>query len=220
MQFEASVTNKVSYLSALSNLVEDVRSVAVNKDVDPGYKANYASFIRMIEMTVARINEANCDVYVEPKDIVCLLPARLFDNPSGNVSAINRYAVMRDLLVISGSIRSYGKAQGDLPATISDLRIPDNYMCRDSRVNYEKQGGSWQLVASPKNFKVDAMLIEFDKYVPLITGMPERFWKFDNLLVLSSNFSRKRKELYKGEVLNGGTPWACRMDGGRVVSAK
>ena len=25
------------------------------------------------------------------------------------------------------------------------------------------------------------------------------------------------KDLYKGEIVNKGTPWACRMDGGQVV---
>lgn len=216
-QFESSITNRSSYLFALSNLVEDVRFVAVNKGKDPGYKANYAFLIRMVEMSVARINESNCDIYVEPKDIVWLLPARLFDNPVGNVSAMNRYAMMRDLLVIGGHIRSYRKMKGDLPSSVADMRIPDDHVCRASQIKYVRQGDSWQLVASPKNFKFDVKLIEFDKYVPLVVGLPERFWKFDNLIVLSSNFSRKRIELYKGAVLNDGTPWACRMEGGKVV---
>ena len=35
--------------------------------------------------------------------------------------------------------------------------------------------------------------------------------------MLSSSFSKKRKDLYKGEIVNKGTLWACRMDGGQVV---
>ena len=220
VQFESSITNRSSYLSALSNLVEDVWFVVVNKDKDQGYRANYTFLIRMIEMSVARINESNSDIYVEPKDIVWLLPAGLFDNPVGNVSAINRYAMMRDLLVIGGHIRSYRKINGEFPSSVADMRIPDNHVCRASQIEYVRQGDSWQLVASPRNFKFDVNLIEFDKYVPLVMGLPERFWKFNNLIVLSSNFSRRRIELYKGVVLNEGTPWACRMEEGRVVPAK
>lgn len=220
VQFESAITNRTSYLSALSNLVEDVRLAESNKGKDPGYKANYTFLIRMIELSVARINESNCDIYVEPEDIISILPSRLFDNPVGNVSAMNRYAMMRDLLVIGGYIRSYSKSKGELPPSLTDMRIPSNCACRASRIEYVRQGDSWQLIASPKNFKHDGNLIEFDIYVPLIVGQAEQFWKFSDLIVMSSNFSKKRVELYKGAVLNDGTPWACRMDGGQVVPVR
>ena len=215
VQFEVATTNKESYIFALSNLVADVELAFKNRDAGPGYISNYLHLIEMVECSIARINEANSAILISPQDIDKILPLKLFKHYEGNASAIRRYGMMRDLLMIGAHISTYKKATGHIPLSLVDLDIAEEYVARTKYVEYIKQGEAWQLVASP--MKINAKLIEFDKYVPLIMGQPERFWKFESCIMLSSNFSKKRKDLYKGEILNEGTPWACQMDDGRVI---
>ena len=218
VQFELATTSKASYILALSNLVADVELAFVNKDAGPGYKSNFLHLIKMVEFSVARINEANRDVFVAPSDIDKILPLKLFEHCSGNDSTIRRYAMMRDLLMIGAYISTFKKTTGHIPLSIDDIDVLEEHAVKTKYVEYIKQGEAWQLVASP--MKINAQSIEFDKYVPLIMGLPERFWKLESCIMLSSSFSKKRRDLYKGEIVNEGTPWACQMDGGRVVAVR
>ena len=218
VQFEVATTNKGGYVFALSNLVSDIGLAFVNKDVRPDCKSNFLHLIKMVEFSIARINEANRDVCVAPHDIDKILPLKLFERCNGNESAIKRYAMMRDLLMIGAYISAYKKATGHIPLSLGDMDIAEEHAARTKYVEYIKRGEAWQLVASP--MKINAQSIEFDKYVPLIMGLPERFWKLESCIMLSSSFSKKRRDLYKGEIVNEGTPWACQMDGGRVVAVR
>ncbi len=218
VQFESATTNEQRYLLALSNLVADVELAFKRRDTDPGFAFNILYLIKMLEFSIARINASKSEIYVTPQDIDKLLPIKLFKHCDGDVSVIKRYAMMRDLLMIGGYICAYKRTTGQIPLSMADMNISAEHAVQAKYVEYIKQGESWQLIASPT--RINSELIEFDKYVPLILGQPERFWRFDSWIILSSNFSKKRKDLYNGMILNEGTPWACRMDGGKVVSCR
>lgn len=215
VQFELAATKKENYEQALSNLVADVELAFKNCNAGPGHKSNFFHLIKMVEFSIARINEANSGILVDPHDIDKILPRKLFEYCSGNDFAIKRYAMMRDLLIIGSYIYIFKKSTGYIPLSIGDMNIAEEHSVRTKNVEYIKHGNEWQLIAAPR--RINVKLIEFDKYVPLIMGRPERFWKFDSCIMLSSSFSKKRKDLYKGEIVNKGTLWACRMDGGQVV---
>jgi len=217
VEFESATTNRQDYLSALSNLVADVEFVFRHKDDDPCILSNFRHFIEMLEYSIARINESGGEMHVAPQDIGRLLPAKLFTSRN---STARRYATMRNLLMIGGHICEYKRATGRIPSSIADMKISDASSVRTNDVVYIRQDGDWQLLASVSRTKVNVKVIEFDKYVPLIGGRMVRFWRPDCWISMSSNFSKKRKDLYRGATLNEGTPWACRMDGGVVVPCK
>ena len=215
VRFESGCTDEKNYISGLCNLINEVELAFANKDSGPGYKANFLHLIKMVELSIARINESDSAIYVAPHDIDKLLPRKLFKHHGDIDSAIQRYAMMRDLLIIGGYVMKFKKTNGRIPLSVGEMNIAKEHEIETKYIEYITHGEAWQLIASSR--KIDVKNIEFAKYVPLITGQPVRFWKFDYLIMLSSDFSKKRKDLYKGEILNERTPWACRMDGGQVT---
>ena len=215
VQFELAVTNRESYRVAMSNLIADVEYAFTNSGLCSVHKFNFLHLIKMIEFSIARINEANKTICVAPCDIDKILPLKMFERCDGNDSAIKRYGMMRDLLIVGAYISTFKKSTGHIPLTIGDMEMEEGHANRTKYIKYIGQGEEWQLIAAHK--KLDTKLIEFDTYVPLIMGLPVRFWKFDFCVILSSNFSKKRKDLYKGKIVNDGTAWACLMDGGQVI---
>ena len=173
-------------------------------------------WILQVEYMIARLIERKNGLGVDNGLINYLLPDTLFESDNKlDQRFLKRYKRFRDLLIVAGTIVKYVNKKGCVPADIEEVRllagIDDNIVSEDIR--YSCENGEWQLVGCVKGAR---MCRRFNVYVPFLDAR-RYVWEGGDMVFLSSDFSKKRRQLFVGETLNAGTPWACKLDGDMLI---
>lgn len=190
------------------------------KECIKGKKQNWRivlHFLRQYEYSVVRMMfhnacssgdafrflEVALDIVVSDGVLRCL------ENDKGCL----RVKIFKEMIIIGIWVERRRKISGELPKTLSEV----SNKAAESKMEYSVQDGKWQL------FNPVAMnshsFSPFNVYVPLIeyNSMVPR----SACLWLSSDFAKKRKELYQGKVINtGNNGWECFMKHGKLYMLK
>lgn len=199
--------------SDLGSCLMEFRNEA-NRNVS--VRNGYWRWLRQVEYMIARIIERDEWPELEQRQIKGLLPDALFEFDSlAETDYMKRYWRFRNLLIVSCAIRTYKMKTGHLPSDITDLQLDwlEGLKNRKEKILYAQKGGNWQLVGCRT---VYADKREFNIYVPSL-GEDKYVWKGLDEVFLSGDFAMKRERLYRGEILNEGTPWRCKLSEGHLI---
>jgi hypothetical protein len=126
-----------------------------------------------------------------------------------NNKQFSRVKIFKEMILIGIDIERRKKINGELPKVLSEI----SHKAKVSKMEYLVVDGKWQLfnpvLVNSHSFS------PFNVYVPLI-GYDSRV-PHSVCLWLSSDFAKKRKELYQGNVINRGIKgWECFMKQGKL----
>ena len=197
----------------VSSMLKTIRDGAKTNFMD---KVQFITCLERVEYSLARIVN-NKSTSLNPQNVAQILPD-IFFNPISVADSeeFRRLRVFKNLIKVGCSINEFRKDLGCIPSSLNQLSdLPVNIsQDKGMSIKYETNGRVWQLYCAGN---VDNLM--FDVYVPLLRGMPAYKWRHRGVVWFSSTFSDKRKRLYKGKMLNEGTPWECVMRDGKVISS-
>lgn len=203
---------------AVENMLRALKDVQSRADMEVGAYNVFRKWLVQTEYMISRVLEDDTSVQLPPEAIRKLLPDSLFSASNEvRLKAHRRLQAFRDLLVVESLINTYSRAHGALPDSLEEVFMGTIAQAEISTgpIHYQRQSDAWQLDAC-----VEADVLNkcsFNVYVPLLTSSPVSGRLDVERVTLSSNFSAKRRALFKGTVLNAGTPWSCVMKKGRVA---
>lgn len=219
----ASVGNdRLTFTNAL-NRVHGLLAEQRDGCIDPKVRFPSGIFVRCLEKTeyaLLRCLERRGEC-VRPNacDVAYALPDVFFDNSFGKCSWMSGTSprlfalkTFRDMIAMSCRILRYDTENGRLPHGLDDV-MGDGLVGGMGDFLYSCRGRSWQLFF-PKSPK--AAMLPFNVYVPSIFRNTEG-WPVPMGLWISSDFSMKRRVLYRTGHLNESFPeWECVFVDGKI----
>lgn len=221
--FESSVKARDNdrMKKSFEKLASRLAQLSYGTDSKLGVQYELQKWIAQTEYMLARVLEADGELYVSPAAIKRLLPDRLFEsNMKTKWNYMFRLKAFRDLLIVKAAMNSYRKENAVLPETLDMLsnRLKGVLSLSVRDIVYEKKDDIWQLVICEDKGILKKMA--FNVYVPVIGGSTAHVSSERNRVVLSSDFNEKRRALFSGKILNAGTLLACKLENGRIVQPR
>ena len=213
---EASCFTKRSgterYMLELATLLE---KFACESRTNAVVRNAYWRWICQVEYMVARMAEKENECCIDSDAIAKLLSDGLFvsDNKVER-RFLDRCKRFRDLLIVANDINRFKIKYGRLPDRFElEECVYAGAKYLNEEVRYSCKDDDWQLIGCSKSAKIQR---DFNVYVPFLDAR-RYVWPQSDIVFLSSDFSRKRRRLFDGEILNEGTYWACKLEKCQLV---
>lgn len=204
------------YVALASRLTEILHKLLPDEKPYFPDRERFPYCVEKIEFSLAR-TVLEQKIELNPGDVLKIIPDGVLQRWHRIcLERCEKFATFRNMIAAGAAIERYRRKNGRLPEKFEDALQANEEISlpRGMHLDYRRRGDEWEIFCG--GAEVELSGFDFDVYVPLLSGKPLYDWKFGGCVWLSSSYSRKRKALYHGEVLNKGTEWQCRMDGGIV----
>ena len=211
---------RVKRLSALKAHLEMQKNLCAHPDMRFPI-ALFRKSIEKLEYSLVRVMEAEGEKPLTTEEVMKLLPDALFEIDFKlckwavyESDYFDRVKTFRDMITLGIALNKWRREHGGYPNSLDLLYKTDDRL-RVSHIEYDHQHGIWQLFCPSKWWMKN--VAPFNVYIPVITRNSETDWPLVKCLWLSSDFSKKRRQLFVDGVINDDNEtWRCRLVNGRI----
>ena len=218
----AAKGDRAGFTNAAAAVTAELQALRQDKGADRQNRRRLEMGLQRCLYSLARLIPKGGSGCMVTDDLAIILPDCLFEE-NGKVRNASkaRLLVFRDMIAAGCAIEDFRIKNGCLPERIEDIAQPyslsvERYLRlkKGPRLSYRTNGDKWELFFSTDNVPIERF--PFNEYVPALSGTPLDFWSNGNRLWLSSDYSKKRMELYQTGELRGEKGAICRMVDGMI----